>query len=50
MADSFALRCGRLLAVANAALIITNEIDFKADKEPSEGHSKEHGEEPDKSN
>ena len=60
-AGKIALRCGSLLAVANAALITTKHIDFnagkepafqrfalRADKEPDKEPNKEPGEEPGK--
>ena len=52
-AGKLALRCGSLLAVANAALITTKHIDFNACKEPAFRRfalraDKEPGKEPDK--
>ena len=45
-AGSLALRCGTWLAAANAALITTKHIDFKAGKEPDKVLDKEPGKEP----
>ena len=35
LSGNLALRCGRLLAVANAFLITAKHVDFSADKHPS---------------
>ena len=36
VAGGLALRCGRMLAVANAVLITTNHIDFSAEQQKPE--------------